>query len=72
VANIAKVAAIFLEPVQQRLGQCHIRARKPNHRGSRVLHHMREVHVEEIEGGLYEIQESYYQANQVSTSSDKT
>lgn len=57
------MAAVFLETVQQCLGQCHRRARKANYRGTWVLHHMREVHVEEIESGLYEIQESYNQDN---------
>jgi hypothetical protein len=63
VTNIAKTAVVFLEPIQQRLGECHRHARKPNYRGSRVFHHMREVQVEDIKGGFYQIQESYKQDN---------
>ena len=59
MANIAKIAAVFLEPVEYSLPECHCHARKPNYRGSWVLHHMRQVQVEDIKGRLDEIHDSY-------------
>ena len=75
MANGAKVAVVFLEPVEYRLPECHCHARKPNYRGCWVLHHMRQVQVEGIKGRLYEIQGSYNSNNrddQVSASSGRT
>ena len=75
MANVAKVAVVLLEPVKYRLRERHCHARKPNYRGSWVLHHMRQVQIEDIKGCLYEIQDSYNPNNgddQVSASSDRT
>lgn len=74
VANGAKIAVVFLEPVEHRLPECHYHAHKPNYRGSRVLHHMRQIQVEDIKSCLYEIHQSYNPNNgdQVSASSDRT